>query len=67
MTLKKRLLTASAAAVFAVSVLPFAAFADEPAPCEKKAVTAYLYSMEKSCERYRSRFHAQRHNVRYAD
>ena len=33
MTLKKRLLTASAAAVFAVSVLPFAAFADdEPAP-----------------------------------
>ena len=49
MTLKKRLLTASAAAVFAVSVLPFAAFADdEPAPCEKKAVTAYLYGMEKS-------------------
>lgn len=49
MTFKKRVFTAAAAAVFAVSVLPFAAFADdEPAAFEKKAVTTYLYSMEKS-------------------
>ena len=49
MTFKKRVFTAAAAAVFAVSVLPFAAFADdEPAAYSKKAVTTYLYSMEKS-------------------
>ena len=49
MNFKKRVFTAAAAAVFAVSVLPFAVFADdEPAAFEKKAVTTYLYSMEKS-------------------
>lgn len=49
MTFKKRVFTAAAAAVFAVSVMPFAAFADdEPAAYSKKAVTTYLYSMEKS-------------------
>lgn len=49
MNFKKRVFTAASAAVFAVSVLPFAAFADdEPAAYEKKTVPTYLYSMDKS-------------------
>ncbi len=48
MTLKKRIITAAAAAVFAVSAFPFSAFADGEAAYEIKDVTSYLYSMDKS-------------------
>ena len=67
MTFKKRVFTAAAAAVFAVSVLPFAAFADdEPAAFEKKAVTTYLYSMEKS-EQLECLFSSSLPDVPYID
>ena len=48
MTLKKRIITAAAAAVFAVSAFPLSAFADGEAAYEIKDVTSYLYSMDKS-------------------
>ncbi|MBQ3936358.1 MAG: hypothetical protein II722_04800, partial [Ruminococcus sp.] len=67
MTFKKRVFTAAAAAVFAVSVMPFAAFADdEPAAFEKKAVTTYLYSMEKS-EQFECLFSSKLPDVPYID
>lgn len=67
MNFKKRVFTAAAAAVFAVSVMPFAAFADdEPAAFEKKAVTTYLYSMEKS-EQFECLFSSKLPDVPYID
>ena len=48
MTLKKRIITAAAAAVFAASAFPLSAFADGEAAYEIKDVTSYLYSMDKS-------------------
>ena len=67
MTFKKRVFTAAAAAVFAVSVLPFAAFADdEPAAYEKKTVPTYLYSMDKS-EQLECLFSSELPDVPYID
>lgn len=48
MTLRKRIVASAAAAVFAVSVFPFAALADTQPAYEKKDVTAYRYSLDKS-------------------
>ena len=47
MTLRKRIVASAAAAVFAVSVFPFAALADTQPAYEKKDVTAYRYSLDK--------------------
>jgi hypothetical protein len=49
MLFKNRVLTAAAAAVFALSVFPLTAFADsKEADYEKKSVTTYLYRMDRA-------------------
>ncbi|MBO5575516.1 MAG: hypothetical protein J5956_04365 [Ruminococcus sp.] len=48
MTIKKRLVAVAAATMLAVSVFPLSAFADKGAEYEKREVTAYKYSMDKS-------------------
>jgi hypothetical protein len=48
MTIKKRLVAVAAATMLAVSVFPLSAFADKEAKYEKREVTAYKYSMDKS-------------------
>ena len=48
MAFKKRIVSAAAAAVFALSLFPVSAFADKAPDYEKKDVTAYRYSLDKS-------------------
>ena len=48
MAFKKRIVSAAAAAVFALSLFPVSAFADKTPDYEKKDVTAYRYSLDKS-------------------
>ena len=48
MAIKKRIIAALASALFAVSIFPFSALADAGPAYEKKDVTAYRYSMDKS-------------------
>ena len=48
MAFNKRIVSAAAAAVFALSLFPVSAFADKAPDYEKKDVTTYRYSLDKS-------------------